>query len=109
MSKEDETQRTLKELRKLKGDKKKFVIWNLSKDTKERVEELYFVEDYLYEIRTKHLKDIRTIKNEKLKEQHFAFKQSKKTIVRELKEKDKEEFIKWGVKFRPVKYKIHLA
>ena len=105
---EDQSSRTMRELAKLQGNKKEYVIWNLSSELKLKVQEKYLVEDYLYEIRTKQLKDIRSIDNAMLKEQHFACKQNKRSIVRRLNQKDKDEFSKKGVRFRPVKFKIYL-
>ena len=101
--------RTMTELAKLKGNGKKSVVWKLSPKVVSQVKEEYFVEEELYEIRTKHLKNIREEKNPILKEQHFAFKANKKTIVRPLSEKDKEDLEKRDVKYRPYKYRIKFA
>ena len=105
---EKDQQRTLLELRRMKGGNKRFVIWNLSAKVKKEVEELYEVEEYLYRIRTKHLSGLSKVKNKKLIEQHMAFKSNKRSIVLQLREEDKEAFQRMGVKFTPVKYKIWL-
>ena len=100
--------RTMNQLDMMQKNNKKFVVWNLSSKVRAQVEAKYFVEDYLYEIRTKQLKNIRTINNKKLKELHFACKQNKRTIVRELNEEDKKILSEYGIRFRPTKYKIYL-
>ena len=100
--------RTMNQLDMMQKNNKKFVVWSLTSKVRAQVEVKYFVEDYLYEIRTKQLKNIRTIDNKKLKELHFACKQKKKTIVRELNKEDMKELSKYGIRFRPVKFKIYL-
>ena len=100
--------RTIRELQKLKDNRKEFVIWKLSGKTKGRIEQIYEVEEYLYEIRTKTFKNVRGLQNDKLVELHFAGKNKKRSIVRQLSNEDKEVFSEYGVKYRPVKYKIYL-
>lgn len=109
MNNDNDCLRTMVELARLKGNGKKSVVWKLSAKTVSQVKEKYSVETELYEIRTKHLKNIRDERNPILKEQHFAFKQNKKTIVRPLSEKDKEDLEKRDVKYRPYKYRIQIA
>ena len=93
----------------MKGNGKKSVSWRLSPKVALQVKEVYFVEEELYEIRTKHLTNIREEKNPLLKEQHLAFKANKKTIVRKLTKKDKEDLERRDIKYRPYKYRIDIA
>ena len=99
-----------RELKELKERKVKFVIWRLTTNQKEYIEEElgYKVIPNLYEVRTRPFKNISDLKNYKLKDIHFANKKGKKTIVLSLKDSDMEDFKLNNIKFRPVKFKIIL-
>lgn len=105
MEKCDQSLRTLTELAILKGKRKKSVEWRLSRRVKEEVEKKYIVEDFLYEIRTRSFNNIRT-KEEILKELHYANKNKRRTICRQLSDDEKSILEKNNIFFRPVKYRI---
>lgn len=101
-------QKTLKQLKNLKDRRIKSVTRKLTRPEKNVVEQLYIVEPFTYEIRTKLFQDIRT-KEDILKELHFAKKSGKKTICKRLNKKEKETLEKNAVYFRVSKYMIKLA
>ncbi|MBP3254998.1 MAG: hypothetical protein J6M60_00695 [Clostridia bacterium] len=105
MEKYDQSLRSLKELAILKGKRKKSVEWRLSRRVKEEVEKKYIVEDFLYEIRTRSFNNIRT-KEKILKELHYANKNKRRTICRQLSDDEKSILEKNNIFFRPVKYRI---
>lgn len=97
-------------LRKLKERRVKIVIWKLTREEREYVENLgYEVTPYLYEIRTKTFKNLYEIKDSKIRDIHYYSKQGKKTVVLRLKKKDMKVLEEFDVRFRPVKFKIRLV
>lgn len=97
-------------LRKLKERRVKIVIWKLTREEKEYIENLgYEVTPYLYEIRTKTFRNLYEIKDHRIRDIHYSSKKGKKTIVLKLKNKDMRILEEFDVKFRPVKFKIRLV
>lgn len=97
-------------LRELKERRVKIVIWKLTREEREYIEELgYEVIPYLYEISTKTFKNLYEIKDSRIRDIHYSSKQGKKTIILRLKKKDMEVLKDFNIKFRPVKFKIRLV
>lgn len=87
----------------------KVLVWKLSKERKEEIENMgYRVEPYLYSIRTRMFGNIRNIKSTLLKDLHYMKKRGKDYEVRFLKKDDKKILDEMGIKYYPVKYKIYL-
>ena len=102
--------RTINKLREYRSKGKKSVIWKISEEERMYIEDVLDcrVENYLYEVKTKTFKNLAEIKNQKLKTVHLACKNNKQLIVMQLDKEDKEDFSKYDVKYRPVKFKIIL-
>ena len=93
-----------------KAQGKKELIWKLSIDRKEYIENLgYTIEPYLFEITTKPFHNIRCIKKPLIKEIYYTNKQGKQTLVRKLSKEEQTLLREYGIKFRVIKYKIHLV
>lgn len=109
-NKENQLSQMKYKLRELKERKVKIVIWKLTKEEKEYIENLgYEVSPYLYEIRTKTFRNLYEIQDTRIRDIHYSSKQGKKTIVLKLKKKDMKVLEEFNVRFRPVKYKIRLV
>ncbi len=88
---------------------KKMLYWKLTPEQKSFVEELGCkVEPYLYEIRTRTFFNIGNLEPI-LKEIHYCSKHKKITIVRRLKQTEKRLLESYGIKHRPIKYKLYLT
>ena len=99
--------RTKYKLKELKHNRVKSVVWRLTGQQKEFIEGLgYKVVPCLYEVKTKTFRNIANIKNSKLKELHYSCKRGKQSIVMQLYKEDMRIFEEYGVKFRPIKFKI---
>lgn len=93
-----------------KAQGKKELIWKLSIDRKEYIENLgYTIEPYLFEITTKPFYNIRCIKNSLIKDIYYTNKQGKRTLVRKLCKEEQALLREYGIRFRVIKYKIHLV
>jgi len=96
------------QLKDRKERKIKFVVWKLHSEQLDFVMELgYRVEEYLYQIKTKQLRNLHSVKNKLLKEIHFKNKKGTNFMVRELDESTKKLLEEHGIKYRPYKYKIY--
>lgn len=92
-----------------KAQGKKELIWKLSIDRKEYIENLgYTIEPYLFEITVKPY-NIRCIKNSLIKDIYYTNKQGKRTLVRKLCKEEQALLREYGIRFRVIKYKIHLV
>lgn len=101
---------TKHKLRQLKERRVKSVIWKLSRQQREYIEGLgYEVIPYLYEIHTKTFKNLSSVKEHKLREVHYSNKAGKKTIVMQLSKNEMRTFEEYGIRFRPIKFKILIA
>lgn len=101
--------KTKHKLRQLKERRVKSVIWKLTKQQREDIEGLgYEVIPFLYEVHTKAFKNLSSVKEHKLREIHYSNKAGKKTIVMQLNKKEMKIFEEYGVRFRPIKFKIIL-
>ena len=109
-SKDYELSQLKYKLIKLKERRVKSVIWRLTNQQRDYIENLgYEVIPYLYEVKTKTFQNFSNINNCKLKELHYSNKKGKKTVVLMLKHKDMKDFEAYSVKFRPIKFKIYLT
>ena len=99
-----------KQLKRKQRNQVKFLIWKLSKEQIEYIEQVFGlkVEPYLYEIRTQSFKNIRCLNSSILKDIHYRNKRDKKTEVRRLNQKEKHILDDYGIRYRPYKYKINL-
>lgn len=92
-----------------KAQGKKELIWKLSIERKEYIENLgYTVEPYLFEITTKPFHNIRLIKYSLIRDVYYKNKYGKRTFTRKLNKYEQNILSEYGVKFRTVKYKIYL-
>lgn len=85
------------------------VVWKLNQEQLEFVKHLgYYVEEYLYQIKTKQFKNLHAIKSTLLKDIHFKNKKGTKTMVKRLEDDEKKLLDEYGIKYRPYKFKIYL-
>ena len=99
-----------KQLRQKKENGVKFLIWQLTPEKKEIIEQFgYYVEPYLYQITTRTFCNLKTLKSNLLKDLHYMNKRGKRFEVRKLKSKEKKILDDFGIKYKPVKYKIYLV
>ena len=89
---------------------KKVLYWKLTPEQKVFVEEKIGckVEPYLYEIRTRTFSNISNLPSI-LKEIHYANKKRKITIILSLNRQEIKVFNAYGIRYRPIKYKLHLT
>lgn len=93
----------------LKERKVKSVELRLTKEQRTYLQELgYEMVPVLYTVRTKRFKNLFNIKNNMLKEIHYACKNGKKTISLKLTKEDMKILEEYSVKFYPSKFKILL-
>ena len=99
-----------KQLKDKKEKRISVLIWKLSKEQKEYIENVLHlrVEPYLYGIRTKTFKNISQLNHNILKDLHYMKKRGKDVEIRPLKIKDKKILDEYGVRYYAVKYKIYL-
>lgn len=98
-----------KQLREKKNNGVKVLKWKLTPENKKMIESFgYYVEPYIYQINTKTFSNIRFIKIKLLKDLHYRNKQGKRFECRPLKKEEKEVLDELGIKYKVVKYKIHL-
>lgn len=98
-----------KQLREKKNNGVRVLIWKLTPEAKELVESFgYYVEPYIYQINTRTFSNIRLIKNRLLKDLHYMNKRGKHFECRPLRKEEKEVLDEFGIKYKAVKYKIHL-
>jgi hypothetical protein len=98
-----------KQLREKKNNGVKILKWKLTPEKREAIESFgYYVEPYIYQINTRTFSNIRLIKSRLLKDLHYMNKRGKRFENRPLKEEEKEVLDEFGIKYRAVKYKIHL-
>lgn len=104
-----EFSKTRKQLQKYKNQGEKEVTWKLSSKQIQIIKlmDLRF-EPWLYEIKTRPLYNIRSIKSPLLKEIHYKNKQGHNMYVRRLNHDEQQLLKDFGIKFRVVKYKIYL-
>jgi len=95
-------------LRQKQRDGVKFMVWELAASTKEVIEQKYYVEPYLYSIKTRTFPNIRQINSKLLKELHYMCKRGKQYEVRPLTSNEMELLDARGIKYRIKKYKIYL-
>ena len=102
--------RLKKQLLERKGNGQKEVIWSLKPEQKEFIETSLGLETeaVLYRVKTKTFCNVKEM-NTLFKKIHFSNKKGKKDIVLKLDEDQLEMLDKFGVYYRPYKYKIHLA
>lgn len=87
-----------------------FVIWNLTPQQVEFVQNLGFeIIPYIFRISTKKIlfKDVRN-KSAILKEIHYASRDKKSRIFRKLNHSDRRLLKEYGVYYTPFKYKVIL-
>ena len=88
----------------------KVLEWRLSKGKRIEIEELgYRVEPYLYSIKTRTFYNVSKLNNTLLKDLHYMKKRGKDYEVRPLKRGNKEVLDEYGIKYKPVTYKIYLV
>lgn len=81
--------------------------WVLTNKEKQYIESLgYEVIPIIYEVTTKHLKNLYSIKNHKLREIHYANKEGKRRIGMKLTKEDMQQLKEHNIRFRAVKFKI---
>lgn len=98
-----------KQLAEKRNQGVKVIIWRLTPAKKQEIEELgYLVEPYLFSIKTRTFHNIKNVSSTLLKDLHYMKKRGKEYEVRTLKRGDKETLEEYGIKYRPVKYKIYL-
>lgn len=96
-------------LRQKKENCEKEVIWKLSNEQKEYVEQLgYTVIPWIYEITTKSIIGIRGVTEPMIRDVHYAGKRGQKKLYRKLKKKELKTLEEYGVRCYPFKYKIIL-
>lgn len=99
-----------RQLQQYKNMGKKELVWELSYEQIKIIKRLgYKIEPYLYEITTRPFFDIRNIKSSLIRDIHYKNKQGKHTFVCKLNSNEKQILEDFGVKYRAVKYKIHLV
>lgn len=85
------------------------LVWSLTPIRRQEIEELgYIVEPYLFSIKTRTFQNIKNIQSTLLKDLHYMKKRGKEYEVRTLKYGEKEILEEYGIRYRPVKYKIYL-
>ncbi len=93
------------EARRIRGCKE--VIWSLRDEQKNFVEQFYPVEKWLYKIKTRYFHNVKDL-NPLLKTLHYEKKRGKEFIVCKLKHNELKLLDSHGIKYYPIKYKIHL-
>lgn len=83
------------------------VPMKLSMGRIEQLQKDFWVEPYLYEIRTKRFYNVSEMPHI-LKDIHYAWKRGKSTIVKPLKEQQEKLLRDYGVTYKPLKYWVHL-
>lgn len=99
-----------KQLQQKRREGKKVLIWDLSPNKRKQIEELgYRVEPYLYEIKTRTFYNVRALKSSLLKDLHYMHKRGKLLEVRTLKRGELETLDSYGIRYRPIRFKIYLC
>ena len=98
----------LYQLRQMKNKGKQEVIWKLSQEQKEFLERFFEIEPFSYVIRTKQFERIRNIDSTLLKDIHYACKQGKRMMTRQLSKDQKTLLQDYNVSFTVCKYRIVL-
>lgn len=99
-----------RQLQQYKNMGKKELVWKLSYEQIQIIKELgYKIEPYLYEITTRPFFGLRNIKSPLIRDIHYKNKQGKRTFIRKLNNNEKQILEDFGVKYRTIKYKIHLV
>ena len=100
--------RTLKMLKEMKNNGKKFVVWSLpNKEVKAQVEKRYDTVPWLFELKTRRFKNVAT-KPTLIKNLHYANKRGKNRISLHLENGELAILQEYDVQYREVKYMITL-
>lgn len=98
------------QLRRYKTNGTKVLEWRLTYQEIKIIEDIgYRIEPYLYLITTREFFKIGKINNSLIKEIHLKSKEKKHTYIRKLNKKEKSTLDSFGVRYRPIVYKIHLV
>ena len=98
-----------RKLREERGKGRKVLIWKLSQEQKATIENMgYPVQEYLFSIKTRPMKNIRMVKSSLLKDIHYAYKRGKEYLVKPLSSEEREFLREYGITSRVLKYMIHL-
>lgn len=99
-----------KQLREKQKNRIKILIWKLTKEQKEYIENVLHlrVEVYLYGIRTRTFKNIERLNYSVLKDLHYMKKRGKNIEVRKLSSEEKRILDEYEIRYYPIKYKIYL-
>lgn len=98
------------QLRRYKANGTKVLEWRLTYQEIKVIEDIgYRTEPYLYLITTREFFKIGKIKNSLIKEIHFKSKEKKHTYIRRLNKKEKSTLDSFGIRYRPIVYKIYLV
>lgn len=82
-------------------------LWNLNwKQYQHFVSEGFLIETVLFKISTRKLKNYSLCNNKLLKELHYAYKNKKRYIVRQLTPEQVQRLQEEGLKVTPFKYHI---
>lgn len=97
-----------KQLIQMRNQGREFVVWKLNLTQKEELEKLFRVEPFIYLIETRTFYNIQNIHSNLLKDVHYSKKRKKSYLVRPLKDREIDLLEEYGIKYRPLKYKIYL-
>ncbi len=91
-------------------DGMEYLIWNLNPEDKKIIQELgYRVEPYLYFVQTKHFYNIKNVWSSFLKDLHYAKKNGRNHIIKQLSQTEKDLLDRYCIQYYPLKYKIYLC
>lgn len=96
-------------IEKLKNRNVKMVEWRLTNKEREYIESQgYQIVPYIYEIKTHQCRNMYGIPNSIIREIYYANKAGKKIIGKALKVQELKQLQEYGIKIRPVKFRVYL-
>ena len=100
--------KTMKTLKELKHNGKKFVIWSLpNKEVKAQVEKRYNTIPWIFELKTRTFSRVAT-KPTLIKDVHYAKKRGKDRMSLHLENSEISVLQEYGIQYREAKYMIVL-